>query len=92
MTWVEEVMKLLKKLYQILASRRRRRALRKIRRGFARAGYPLDKFRDSQIEAALRHWNNDVSQVTVNAKTIYRTLKRLKVNRGKHNQTLLIRG
>jgi hypothetical protein len=73
-------MKLLKKLYQILASRRRRRAFRKIRREFARAGYRLDKFRDSQIEAALRHWNNDVSQVTVNAKTIYRTLKRLKVN------------
>ena len=80
---------MLKKLYQILVSRRRRRAFRKIRRAFAKAGYSLDKFRDSQIEAALRHWNNDVSQVTVNAMTIYRTLKRLKVNRGKHNQTPL---
>jgi len=70
---------LLKRLYRILASRRRRRAVRKIRRGFARAGYPLDKFRDSQIEAVLPHWVNDMSQVTVNAKTIYLTLKRLKV-------------
>ena len=82
---------MLKKLYEILASRKRRRAFRKIRRGFARAGYPLDKFRDSQIEAALRHWNNDVSQVTVNAMTIYRTLKRLKINRSKQKQPLLIR-
>jgi hypothetical protein len=81
---------LLKKLYRILASRRRRRAFRKIRRGFARAGYPLDKFRDSQIEAALRHWNNDVSQVTVNAKTIHRTLKRLKGNHDKHVQRALL--
>lgn len=71
-------MKLLKKLYQILESRRRRHAFRKIRQEFASVGYPLDQFRDSQIEAALRHWSNDISGVTVNAKTIYRTLKRLR--------------
>ena len=72
------VMKLFKKLYGILESRRRRRAFSKIRRAFARAGYRLDRFRDSQVEAALRHWNEDVSNVTINAKTIYRTLRRLK--------------
>jgi hypothetical protein len=83
-----EVMKLFKKLYEISESRRRRRAFGKIRREFARAGYRLDHFRDSQLEAALRHWNNDVSSVTVNAKTIYRTMKRLKQPRGKHVQRL----
>jgi hypothetical protein len=83
-------MKLLKKFYQILESRRRRREVRKIRREFARAGYPLDQFRDSQIEAALRP-NADVG-FTISAKTIYRTLKRLSVNRGEQDHTLLIRG
>ncbi|HYK22296.1 MAG TPA: hypothetical protein VEV42_16265 [Pyrinomonadaceae bacterium] len=60
-----------------MESRKRRRALGKIRREFANAGYPLDQFRDSQIEAALRYWSDDISGVTVNANTIYRTLKRL---------------
>jgi hypothetical protein len=83
-------MKLLKKFYQIIESRRRQREVRKIRREFARAGYPLDQFRDSQIEAALR-WNTEVG-FTINAKTIYRTLKRLKVSRGEQDRTLLIRG
>ena len=83
-------MKLFKKLNEILRLRRRRRAFGKIRREFARAGYRLDHFRDSQVEAALQHWNKDVSGVTINAKTIYRTLKRLKQLRGKHVQTLLI--
>ena len=82
-------MKLLKKFYQILESRRRRRKIRKVRREFARAGYPLDQFRDSQIEAALRA-NTDVG-FTISAKTIYRTLKRLKVT-GTQDHTLLIRG
>lgn len=54
------------------------------------AGYRLDHFRDSQVEAALQHWNKDVSGVTINAKMIYRTLKRLKQLRGKHVQTPLI--
>ena len=83
-------MKLLKKFYQILESRRRRREVRKIRREFARAGYPLDQFRDSHIEAALRP-NTDV-RFTISAKTIYRKLKRLKVTRGEQDHTLLIRG
>jgi hypothetical protein len=83
-------MKLLKKFYQILESRRRRREVKKIRREFARAGYPLDQFRDAQIEAALRA-NTDVG-FTISAKTIYRTLKRLKVTHGEQDRTLLIRG
>lgn len=72
-------MKLFKKFHQILESRRRRREVKKIRSEFARAGYPLDQFRDSQIEAALRP-NIDIG-FTINAKTIYRALKRLKVTR-----------
>jgi len=69
-------MKLLKKFYQLLESRRQRREIKKIRREFARAGYPLDQFRDSQIEAAL-HRNTEVG-LAISAKTIYRMLKRLK--------------
>ena len=82
---LEEVIKLLKKFYQLLESRRRRREVKKIRREFERAGYPLDQFRDSQIEAALQ--NTEVG-FTISAKTIYRMLKRLKLTRGEH----LIRG
>ena len=66
------------RFYEILERRRRRRALVNIRREFASAGYPLDHFRDSQIEAALTHWNDDIAAVTLNAKTIYRALKRLR--------------
>ena len=84
------MMKLLKKFYQILESRRRRREVRKIRREFARAGYPLDQFRDSQIEAALRP-NTDV-RFTISAKTIYRTLKRLQVMGGTQDHTLVLKG
>ena len=68
---------MVERLFQILKTRRRRRALANIRREFAKAGYPLDQFGDSQIEAALTRWNDDISAFTVSAKTIYRTLKRL---------------
>ena len=81
---------MLKTFYQILESRRRRRKIRKIRREFARAGYLLDQFRDSQIEAALRA-NTDVG-FTISAKTIYRTLKRLKVTGGTQDHTLVLKG
>jgi hypothetical protein len=70
--------KVVAKFYQILEAWRRRRALVNIRREFAKAGYPLDHFGDSQIEAALTRWNDDIAAVTVSAKTIYRTLKRLR--------------
>ena len=65
------------KLNQFLESRRRQRAIGNIRREFLKAGYPLDHFADSQIEAALTRWNDDISAVTVSAKIIYRALKRL---------------
>jgi len=81
-------MKLLKKFYQILESRRRRREVKKIRREFERAGYPLDQFRDSQIEAALQ---NTELGFTISAKTIYRMLKRLKLTRGEQDHTLLMK-
>ena len=38
----------------------------------------LDHFRDSQIEAALTHCNNDITAVTLSAKIIYRALRRLR--------------
>ena len=69
---------MVKKLYQILKAKRRRRALVNIRREFAKAGYPLDQFGDSQIEAALTRWTDDIAAVTLNAKTIYRAGKRLR--------------
>ena len=70
---------LVTKLNQIAKARRRQRPIVNIRREFLKAGYPLDHFGDSQIEAALTSWNDDISAVTVSAKTIYRTLKRLRV-------------
>ena len=69
---------LVKKLNQILAARRRQRAIVNIRREFEKARHPLDHFGDSQIEAALTRWNDDISAVTVSAKIIYRALKRLR--------------
>ena len=75
---------MVEKFYQILKTRRRRRALSNIRREFAKAGYPLDHFGDSQIEAALTRWNDDIAAVTLNAKAIYRALQRLRrVSAGK---------
>jgi hypothetical protein len=83
-------MKLFKKLFRILEARRRRRKVMKIRREFAKAGYPLDQFRDSQIEAALRA--NTDGEFSISAKTIYRTLKRLKLTRGEQDPAVLMRG
>ena len=65
------------KFYKMLKARRRRRALSNIRREFAKAGYSLDHFSDSQIEAALTRWNHDIAGVTLTAKSMYRALKRL---------------
>jgi hypothetical protein len=69
---------LVTKLKQIAEKRRHQRAIVNIRREFMKAGYPLDHFGDSQIEAALTRWNDDISAVTVSAKIIYRALKRLR--------------
>jgi hypothetical protein len=73
----KEGRKVVEKFYQLLKTRRRRRALAHIRREFAKAGYPLDQFGDSQIEAAVTRWNDDIAAFTVSAKSIYRALKRL---------------
>jgi hypothetical protein len=69
---------LVTKLKQFAESRRRQRAIVNIRREFEKAGYPLNHFDDSQIEAALTRWSDDISTVTVSAKIIYRALKRLR--------------
>ena len=56
---------------------KKRRAIGNIRREFAKAGFTLDHFPDSQIEGALTRWNEDITAVTLSAKTIYRALKQL---------------
>jgi hypothetical protein len=74
---MKEEMSVLKKFYQKLQARQRARALLNIRQEFAKAGYPLDRFRDSELEAAITHWNDDIATFTTSAKIIYRILKRL---------------
>ena len=73
----EGVRTLVEKFYKILESRKRRRALVSIRQEFARAGFSVDHFPDSQIEGALTRWNDDITAVILSAKTIYRALKQL---------------
>ena len=68
---------LVEKFYKILESRKRRRALVSIRQEFASAEISVDHFQDSQIEGALIRWNDDITAVILNAKTIYRALKQL---------------
>ena len=68
---------MVEKFYKILESWKRRRALVSIRQEFARAGFTVDHFPDSQIEAALTRWNDDITAVILSAKTIYRALRHL---------------
>ena len=75
---MREEKEVVKKFNQILKAKRRRRALVNIRREFEKAGYPLDQFGDSQIEAALTRWTDDIAAVTLNARAIYRALRRLR--------------
>jgi len=85
----------LKKFYKKLQARRRARALLNIRQEFAKAGYPLDRFRDPEIEAAITHWNQDedIAAFTISAKIIYRTLKRLRRARnGQQEQMVFSEG
>ena len=73
----ERVRTLVEKFYKVLESWKKRRALVSIRQEFARAGFSLDHFPDSQVEGALTRWNDDITAVTLSAKTIYRALKQL---------------
>ena len=67
------------KFHQMLAARRRRLALVKIRQEFERCGYPLDGLADSQIEATLPPGTCEAPPDYLGAKTISRALKRLSV-------------
>lgn len=71
------------KFHQMLAARRRRRALEKIRRAFASSGYPLDGTPDREIEAALPPWMCEAPPAHVSAKTISRALRRLPTGDGR---------
>jgi hypothetical protein len=73
----------LRQFYQKIQARRRARALLNVRQEFAKAGYPLDRFRDSEIEAAITNWTGDIDAVTLSAKSIHRVLKRLRYAAGK---------
>ena len=68
------------KFHQMLAARRRRRALIKIRREFARWGYPLDGTADADIEAALLPGMCENPPDYLGAKTISRALRRLSID------------
>ena len=67
------------KIHQMLAERRRRLALVKIRQESERCGYPLDGLADSQIEAALPPGTCEAPPDYLGAKTISRALRRLSV-------------
>src|SRR5690242_17007635 len=82
----------LKKFFQKLQARKRARAVLNIRQEFARAGYPLDHFRDSEIEAAITHWHEDISAFTISAKIIYRIFKRLRrATNGQQKQMVFLK-
>ena len=68
------------KLRQMLAARRRRRALIKIRREFARWGYPLGGTADAEIEAALPPGTCEKPPDYLGAKTVSRALRRLSID------------
>lgn len=68
---------MVRKFYKIIESWKRRRALMSIRREFAKAGFSLDHFPDSELEVALTRWNDDITKVTLSAKIIYRALQQL---------------
>ena len=70
------------KIYQMLAARKRRRALVKIRREFARWGYPLDGRTDAEIEAALSPLMSGTLPDYIGAKTISHALRRLSIGTG----------
>ena len=73
---------MLRKLYRKIQARRRARALLNVRQEFAKAGYPLDRFRDAEIEAAIKPRTGDIDALTWSAKSIYRVLKRLRYATG----------
>jgi hypothetical protein len=66
-----------KKLCHVWAAYRRRRAFAKVRREFAKVGYPLDGLSDSQVEAALTNGEGGITDVVLSAKIIHHALRRL---------------
>lgn len=67
----------MEKLYRSWAAYRRRRAFSKVRREFAKVGYPLDGLSDSQVEAALTNGKGRITDVVLSAKIIHHALRRL---------------
>jgi hypothetical protein len=74
------------KFQQMLAARRRRLALVKIRQEFERCGYPLDGLGDSEIEAALPPGTCEAPPDYLGAKTISRALRRLSIRLDGHQK------
>ncbi len=71
-----------RRLCQMLAARRRRRALVKIRGEFARCGYPLQGVSDAEIEAALPAGTCDAPPDYLGAKMVSRAVRRLRASGG----------
>ena len=55
----------------------KRRRLFQIRRAFERAGYPVDRFTDSQIEDALSFGERGIEDVPISAKILSLAIRRL---------------
>jgi hypothetical protein len=66
-----------KKLCRSWAAYRRRRAFAKVRREFAKVGYPLDGLSDSQVEAALTNGEGGITNVVLSAKIMHHAFRRL---------------
>lgn len=60
----------------------KRRRLFQVRRAFERAGYPVDHFSDSQIEAALTRGERSIEEVPISAKILSLALRRLSKRKG----------
>lgn len=67
---------------------RRRRAFAKIRREFAKVGYPLDGLSDAQVEFALTNGEGAITEVVLSAKIIHHALRRL-IKRSHQRSTVL---
>lgn len=70
----------------MLAARRRGRALIKIRRQFARHGYPLDGVGDAEIEASLPPGTCETPTEYLGAKTISRALRQMPIRGRRRGQ------
>jgi hypothetical protein len=68
---------MVRRIISNLESWQRRRRLAQIRREFARHGLPVEHVTDSAMESALTRGGRSLSDITLNAKSIYLASRRL---------------